>query len=196
MRRQLVLSNWTEKFMIQNQNKSVEELWDFFKSEIHGIRNKFVSKQLSGIPSWKAKFIVSTNHVLCDAIRNKSKLHRPWISIKNVLNVSDAENVQQAYTKARNKFKALFVNQKESTKEISIQSKSNPKIFWSHFRSKLETKTGVPPLLQDEKDKSSTKFDGKENANILSVFTKEPYAEVPVLHKKTEVNLPNINMKY
>ena len=44
MRRQLVLSNWTEKFMIQNQSKSVDELWNSFKSEIHKIRNKFVPK--------------------------------------------------------------------------------------------------------------------------------------------------------
>ena len=55
MRRQLVLSNLTEKFMIQNQSKSVDELWNSFKSEIHEIRNKFVPKQLSGIPSWKTK---------------------------------------------------------------------------------------------------------------------------------------------
>ena len=37
MRSQLVLSNWTEKFMIQNQSKSVDELWNSFKSEIHEI---------------------------------------------------------------------------------------------------------------------------------------------------------------
>ena len=77
MRRQLVLSKWTEKFIIQNQSKSVDELWDSFKSEIHEIRNKFVPKQLRGIPSWKTKSSVSINQVLCDAIQNKSKLHRP-----------------------------------------------------------------------------------------------------------------------
>ena len=51
MRRQLVLSNWIEKFVIQNQSKSVDELWSSFKSDIHEIRNKFVPKQLSGISS-------------------------------------------------------------------------------------------------------------------------------------------------
>ena len=61
MRRQLVLSNWTEKFMMQNQSKSVDELWNSFKSEIHEIRNKFVPKQLSGIPSWKTKGSVPVN---------------------------------------------------------------------------------------------------------------------------------------
>ena len=55
MRRQLVLYNWTEKIMIQNQSKSFEKLWNSFKSEIHDIRNMFVPKELSGIQSWKTK---------------------------------------------------------------------------------------------------------------------------------------------
>ena len=43
------------------------------------------------------------------------------------------------------------------------------------------------------------KFDEKEKANILqkqfvSAFNKETNAEVPVLDKKTEVNLPIINI--
>ena len=140
------------------------------------------------------------NQVLRDVIRNKSTLHRRWISSKNVLNVSDAENTRQAYTKARNKVKAMIRKSKrEFERNIGIQSKSNPKIFWSHVRSKLKTKTGVARLLQDKKDETSTKFDEKEKTNILqkqfvSIFTKEPNAEVPVLEKKTEVNLPNINI--
>ena len=57
----------------------------------------------------------------------------------------------------------------------------------------------MAPLLQDEKDETSTKFDDKEKANILqkqfvSVLTKELNAEVHVLNKKTEINLPNINI--
>ena len=136
MRRKLVLSNSTGKFMIQNQSQSVEELWNSFKSEIYEIRNKFVLKQLSGIPPWKAKGSVPINHVLRDAIRNKSKLHRRWISSKNVLNVSDAENIRQAYTKARNKFKAMIrKSNREFERNIGIQSKSNPKIFWLHVRT-------------------------------------------------------------
>ena len=141
------------------------------------------------------------NQVLRDTIRNKTKLHRLWISSKNVLNESDAKNVQKAYTKARNKVKAMIRKAKrEFERNIGIQSKRNTKIFWSHVRSKLKTKTGVTPLLQDEKDKTSTKFNDKEKENILqkqffNVFTKEPNAEVPVFDKKTEVNLPNIIIK-
>ena len=75
MRRQLVLSNWTEKFMIQNKCKSIEELWNSFRSEIHEIRNKLsgIQRQLSGIPSWKTKVSVPVNQVLLNAARYKSK---------------------------------------------------------------------------------------------------------------------------
>ena len=140
------------------------------------------------------------NQVLRDAIRNKSKLHKRWISSKNVLNVSHAENVRRAYTKARNKVKAMIRKSKrEFESNIGIQSKRNLKMFWPHVRSKLKTKTGVAPLSQDEKDETSTKFDDKEKANILqkqfvSVFTKEPNAEVPILNKKAEAKIPNINI--
>ena len=87
----------------------------------------------------------------------------------------------------------------EFERNIGMQSKSNPKIFRSHVHSKLKTKTGVAPLLQDEKDETSTKFDDKEKTNtfkkqFVSVFTKEPNAEVPVLDVKDEVNCPNINV--
>ena len=90
-------------------------------------------------------------------------------------------------------------SKREFERNIGIQSKSNPKISCSHVRSKLKTKTSVAPLLQDEKDETSSKFDDKEKANILqkqfaSAFTKKTNAEVPVLDKKTEVNLPNINI--
>ena len=44
IRKQLVLSNLTEELMIQNQIKSVDELWNFFKSEIHELQNEFVPK--------------------------------------------------------------------------------------------------------------------------------------------------------
>ena len=91
-------------------------------------------------------------------------------------------------------------SKREFERNIGIQSKINPKIFQSYVRSKLKTKTGVAPLLQDEKDETSTNFLDKEKANILqkqiaNVFTKEPNAEAPVLDKKTEVNLPNIIIK-
>ena len=83
--------------------------------------------------------------------------------------------------KNRNKVKAMIRKSKrEFERNIGIQSKSNPKIFWSRVRSKFKTKTGVAPLLQDEKDEISTKFDDKEKANVLQKQF------VSVFYKRTE----------
>ena len=81
-------------------------------------------------------------------------------------------------------------SKRDFERNIGIQSNSNPKIFWSYVRSKLKTKTGVVPLLQDEKDETSTKCNDSGKANILqkqfvSVFTKEPNAkEFPLSIKR------------
>ena len=73
-----------------------------------------------------------------------------------------------AYTKARDKVKRL-IRQSKKRFEMGIAGnvKTNPKKFWKYVRKKLKTKSGVSPLLQNIKDKNSSKFDDKENANIL-----------------------------
>ena len=58
-------------------------------------------------------------------------------------------------------------SKREFERNIGIQSQSNPKICWSHVRSKLKSNTNVAPLLQDVKDEISIKFDDKENTNIF-----------------------------
>ena len=58
-------------------------------------------------------------------------LHTRWMSTKNMLNISDADNVRQACIKTRNKVKAVTkskcANQQESSKS-NAQLKSNPKL--------------------------------------------------------------------
>ena len=49
----------------------------------------------------------------------------------------------------------IHKSEREFEGNIGIQSKSNPKMFWSHVRSKRKTKTGVAPLSQNKKDKTS-----------------------------------------
>ena len=73
------------------------------------------------------------------------------MSSKNVLNVSDAESLRQAYTKYANQIRK---SEREFERNIGIQSKRNPKMFCSHVRSKRKTKTGVAPLSQNKKDKT------------------------------------------
>ena len=98
---------------------------------------------------------------------------------------SDRDTNRLNYSSASRKVKQLLRKKKRAfEKEIASKSKTHPKLFWSHTRSKLKTKTGVAPLLLDVKDKKSLKFDDIEKANILqsqftSVFVKEPGGEIP-----------------
>jgi len=74
-------------------------------------------------------------------------------------------------------------------KDIVEQSKRSPKVFWSHARSKLNTKSGISPLLEDTKIKSTMRVTDIEKANILqkqfaSVFTKEPAGDAPNITPK------------
>lgn len=79
---------------------------------------------------------------LRDAIRNVSKLHRQWLSSKSMSDV-----------------KAMIRKSKsELERNIGTQSKINPKIIWPQVRTKLKIKTDVVALLQDEMDKTLTKF--------------------------------------
>ena len=84
-------------------------------------------------------------------------------------------------------------------KDIAKKSNSNPKAFWSHVRSKLKTKNGVAPLLENSGDKDSIQFDDKAKAEILqkqfsSVFTREPVGDIPMLEKRTDSNIFNIEI--
>ena len=62
------------------------------------------------------------------------------------------------------------------------------------MRHKLKTKTGVAPLLEDNKDPESAGFEDQDKAIILqkqfsSVFTREPDADIPKLDKKTDASI-------
>ena len=72
------------------------------------------------------------------------------------------------YKVARNNVKKLMRQTKRAyEKKIALGSKENPKAFWAHVRQKLKTKPGVAPLLSDNLDPDSTKFNDKEKAEIL-----------------------------
>ena len=105
----------------------------------------------------------------------------------------DAEMVRLNYTKARNQVTNVMLQSKRKYEsDIALKSKQYRKVFWSHIRSKLKTKTGVSPLLEDVNDKTSIKFSNEEKANIFqkqfsSVFTREPDGDIPKLARKTDI---------
>ena len=106
MRNQLIETNWSEKYLLSGQNKTVEESWRTIKSKLIDLRNQFVPKtKASNIPTWRDKGCVPISKSLQEAIQNKKTSHRHWMSSKTS---SDAEDTRKAYTKARNKVKTFI----------------------------------------------------------------------------------------
>ena len=191
------LGNGKEWLLDVPDNKSAEDLWNLFKNGILEIRDRFVPQKLTGLPSWKKKWDIPIKPELREAIKLKSRLHRRWI---HSLDQHNHQTNRRNYNKARNKVKAMLRHAKTNfERSIGEKSKSNPKIFWAHVRSKMNTKSTVAPLLADTKDKTSMKFQDKEKANILqkqfvSVFTQEPNSEVPDFEKRTEAEIPPLSI--
>ena len=80
-----------------------------------------------------------------------------------------------------------------------MEAKNNPKIFWSHTRQKLKTKCGVAPLLDNEEDKNSLKFDDETKSNILQnhfskVYTRETQGIVPLIAARSKSLIFNLDI--
>ena len=84
-------------------------------------------------------------------------------------------------------------------KEIVKNSKSNTKVLWSYVQLKLKTKNCIAPLLENNNDKNSVKFDDKEKATILltqfsSVSTREPVSETPAFNNRRNTHIFNLHI--
>ena len=120
--------------------------------------------------------------------------------MKNVLNVSVAENVLQAYTKERNKVKVMIRKSKKGSKEILVSSlkviqkysghmlvvtlKRKPAWHLSYSMKKMK-------LQQNLATRKRKKF---FQNNFLVFLQKNRMLKCPFSIKKTGVNLPNINI--
>ena len=133
--------------------------------EIEAFISIFVPKvKPSGKPSWNDKGIFPIQKSLQEAIYTKTILHRQWMAAKTR---GDADAIRLSHANARNKLTTMMCKAKRKhEKEIALKSQSNPEAFWSHIYRKLKTKTGIAPLLENNKDKTSTKFNDLEKANI------------------------------
>ena len=191
MRDYLEQENWMENFLLrQKPSNDIEKIWADIKSCLHKLREKFVPTVTSnGKPTWKKKNIVPIGKTLQRAIHEKQSLHRKWMSSKYG---PPADQSRQMYITCRNKVKRMLRQAKRQyERDICLKSKQNPKLFWSHVRQKLKTKSGVAPLLENNLDKDSTKFTDKDKADILqrqfsSVYTTEPVNNIPSLDKRTD----------
>ena len=198
MRAFLEASRWVEKFKHLAANADEEAMWQNIKGKLLEVRGKFVPQSnIDAAPSWKSKYQYPLNKETRNAIKEKNRLHRKWISSHQ------AEGNQQDwlnYTKARNNVNTLVRKDKRRFEQgIANEGKLKPKLFWSHSRRKLKTKVGVAPLLSNIDDKTSLVFDDKEKANLLqtqfsSVFTKEPLHNIPFFSMRSQIKIRTIEI--
>ena len=196
MKGELESSNWKEKFKLEAKDKGPDELWSILKCKLIELRNKYVPTReiKAGNSAWKGSFPV--DKAVQSAIKEKHSLHRRWIKSKR----SGSNILREAYQKSRHRVKKLIRQAKRSfEKELESGSKKNPKQFWKYVRSKLRTKSGVSPLLQDKKNPNSLRFDDREKAEILqeqfcSVFTKEQLESIPGLEKRTDKTIKDLEI--
>ena len=180
---------WSKGFIATKNGKSVDNLWNEVKDMLLFLRDQYVPKKTSGIPTWRKKGNMPIKVEIRNMIKEKKRLHRRWIRSKNE---ARREDLRKQYVNVRNKLKKNMTNAKIAyEKKVCEQSKENPKVFWSHLRNSLKTKTSVSPLLDDTVPNSSLKFEDEEKANILqaqfsSVFTREPSGDLPDFEKRTE----------
>ena len=187
---------WEQNFMELCEKISEEDQWQSIKLHINYLKDKYVPKsKVSGNPTWNEKGNIPVDKKLREAIRNKHAEHRHWIA-KKKRGMGDSTRI--AYTKARNKVTQLMRKAtRKFERSIALSAKENPKSFWAHIRRRMKTKSGIAPLLEDDDNKTSLKFNDDEKAEILqkqftSVFTKEPPGNVPSLGKLTDASIPNL----
>ena len=139
------------------KEKTVEEMWELMKTKLLYLRNQFIPRQtISGKPSWKDTGTYPISKSTREAMLNKNKTHRQWMSARRHGKAGFARHL---YNKARNNLKSMLRRDKILFENrIATESKSNPKAFWSHTRRKLKTKSGVAPLFENEKGQQLTQI--------------------------------------
>ena len=194
MRTNLANSNWFEKYSMLSLDKEVkpDDLWNCLKIQLLKLRDEFIPLRKYDT-TWKSKGSVPLDKDIRDAIKNKERTHRCWIkSHKN--STAHFEENRLKYTKARNKLNNLLRKRKRKLeREIALQAKSNPKVFWAHTKKKMKSKCEIAPLLSNPKDKNSMKYDDDEKASILSKqfsssFTVET-GEIPYFEERTKTKI-------
>ena len=110
--------------------------------------------------------------------------------MKNVLNVSVAENVLQAYTKERNKVKVMIRKSKKGSKEILVSSLKVIQKYSGHMLVVTLKRKPAWHLSYSMTRKRKKFFQN----NFLVFLQKNRMLKCPFSIKKTGVNLPNINI--
>ena len=123
MRNHLDNCEWAREYTELAKEKTVEEMWELMKTKLLYLRNQFIPRQtISGKPSWKDKGTYPVSKSTREAMLNKNKTHRQWMSARRH---GEADFARHLYNKARNKLKSMLRRDKRLfEKRIATESKS------------------------------------------------------------------------
>ena len=165
-------SGWKEKF--ETIPDDVEAQWKFFRDIYTKAEEECIPKKMVYINgNFSKKFSMPLDSKNLRKIKRKNRI---WSKMRKKL---ASEEEQLEYRRLRNQVRCLTRKAtKLLEKSVAKQAKSNPKAFWKFTQSKLKTRSGIPDLLIDKKNKIYTKTD-QEKADTFSdqfssVFTTEP----------------------
>lgn len=184
MRDELNRMDWENEL----KNKNAQEMWDTIYSKLSEVMTHHIPIR-SNRSQKNRKLPWFTEHV-------QTKLKAKKAAFQNYKRYKTNDSYK-IYARARNQAKeAVKQAVKAHERRIASDSKTNPKVFFSYARSKLNVRQGVHNLLDD---KGNTISDDGAKANVLNnyfstVFTVEESTSLPDMDirlfssQMTEVN--------
>ena len=173
MRENLTNHNW--EF---DKCTNVDDMWRNFETKVNDLIKDYVPVKTTKQAFRKQWMTVETASVI-------DKKRRAWT---RYLNCKSYEN-KQLYTSARNiATNTIRYAKRDYERKIALQSKDEPKVFWSYVRKNTKTREQIGDLKQED---GKLTHDPKNKANILnnffsSVFTRENLDNMPNLESRNQ----------
>jgi hypothetical protein len=178
MRDHLATTDWTVM-----REKSVEEMWAFFRSRIsetvmQNVPRRTVRKRAR--PAWMTQQILA-------AIRRKRRL---WAKAKKGRDVEE-------YVACEKEVKRMIPNAKRSfEKRLAGENGGDSRPFYSYIKQRTKSKPGIGPLKNEKREVVSEDQGMAELLNKFfgSVFTREDTEHIPTAADMETTRLEEVNI--
>lgn len=166
------------------EDKTVEEMWNTFKTKLINGISKYIPKR-----RLNRKFIqppLWMDRSAREAIVNKRKKWKRYKYSRSRVAYTD-------YATSRNTCTNTIRNSKISyEKKIAMESKMNSKSFWKYVNSKLKTRSGVSNLKNVD---STITSNDQEKVNVLNDFFSSVFTRTDNLNEQPYVQEMNTRLE-
>ena len=165
--------------------ESIDDIWNLFSDRLCQIITDLIP-QSNSVHSFKKPWM---NKNTAEAIDKK---RRAWTKLRHCNNTVNCEKYK--FHQCTN---SIRIAKHEYEKNICLNVKDKPKVFWSYIKSKSKTRDKICDLMQEDGELTSN---NKEKAEVLnkfssSVSTRENTENVPEMpDRQFESILDNITI--